>query len=156
MIAFRMRRGGTVMAGAVLLVGLAPMDGHLVEGLLLGLLTLASLLLHELGHLLVAWASGVKVREIGLCLRGSYIQRERASTTIDECAIAFGGPLVNLLVAAALWGLPGVGHWLMIYNFILAISNLVPLPGTDGRRLLVGLSQTLARTRVPVAIVGDK
>ena len=144
------------MAGAVLLVGLAPMDGHLVEGLLLGLLTVASLLLHELGHLLVAWASGVKVREIGLCLRGSYIQRERASTTFDEGAIALAGPLVNLLVAAALWGVPGVGHWLMIYNLILAVSNLVPLPGTDGRRVLVALHQNLTKGRVPAAVVGDK
>lgn len=156
MIEFRMRRGGIVMAGAVLLVGLGPMDRHLAAGLLLGWLTLASLLLHECGHLLVAWASRVEVREIGLCLRGSYIRREPARTPFDEAAIALGGPLVNALISAALWGVPGVGHWLMIYNLILAVSNLVPLPGTDGRRALAALSQNLASARIPVVIVGDK
>ena len=156
MVAFRMRRGGMVMVVAVLLVGLGPMDGHLAAGLLLGSLTLASLLLHECGHLLVAWAAGVKVREIGLCLRGSYIRREPARTPFDEVAIALSGPLVNALIAVALWGVPGVGHWLMIYNLILAISNLVPLPGTDGRRAFAAWSQNLSRARVPVVIAGDK
>lgn len=133
------------MTGAVLLVGIGPMDGHPAAGLLLGLLTLASLLLHECGHLLAAWASGVKVREIGLCLRGSYIRREPARMPLDEAAIALSGPLVNMLIAAALWGVPGVGHWLMIYNLILAASNLVPLPGTDGRRAFTAWSQHRAR-----------
>lgn len=136
MVAFRMHRGGVVMAGAVLLVGLGPMNGHPAAGLLLGLLTLASLLLHECGHLLAARASGVKTREIGFCLRGSYIRREPARMPLDDAAIALSGPLMNALIAAVLWTVPGVGHWLAIYNLILAVSNLVPLPGSDGRRVL--------------------
>ncbi len=156
MIAFRMRRGGVVMTGAILLVGFGPMDGHLAAGLLLGALTLASLLLHECGHLLVAWASGVKVREIGLCLRGSYILREPARMPLDEAAIALSGPLVNIMIATALWGVPGVGHWLMIYNLVLAVSNLVPLPGTDGRRAFTAWNQNLVRVRVPIVIAREK
>ena len=155
-VAFRMHRGGLVMAGAVLLVGLGPMGGHLAAGLLLGLLTLASLLLHECGHLLAARASGVKVREFGLCLRGSYIRREPARMPFDDAAITLSGPLVNALIAAALWTVPGVGHWLAIYNLVLATSNLVPLPGSDGRRAINAWNRNPADARSPVVMTGDK
>ncbi len=156
MVAFRIRRGGVVMAGAVLLVGLGPMDGHLAAGLLLGLLTLVSLLMHECGHLLAARASGVKVREIGLCLRGSYIRRESARAPLDDAAIALSGPLVNALIAAALWTAPGVGHWLAIYNLVLAASNLVPLPGSDGWRAFTAWNLNSADARVALVTAKNK
>ncbi len=146
-VAFRMHRGGVAMAGAVLLVGLGPMDGHLAAGLMLGLLTLASLLLHECGHLLAARASGIKIREIGFCLRGSYIRREPACMPLDDAVIALSGPLVNALIAAALWTVPGIGHWLAIYNLVLVASNLVPLPGSDGRRAFTAWNRNLADAR---------
>ncbi|MHB1937653.1 MAG: site-2 protease family protein [Acidobacteriaceae bacterium] len=150
LVAFRVGRGGAAMAGAVLLAGFGPMDGHLEAGLLLGLLTLASLLLHECGHLLAARASGVKIREIGFCLRGSYIRREPARMPLDDAAIALSGPLVNALIAAALWTVPGVGHWLAIYNLVLVASNLVPLPGSDGRRAFTAWTQNPANARGPL------
>lgn len=144
------------MAGAVLLVGLGPMDGHLAVGLLLGSLTLASLLLHECGHLLAARVLQVEVREIGLCLRGSYIRREPARAPLDDAAIALSGPLMNALVAAALWTVPGVGHWLAIYNLVLVASNLVPLPGSDGRRVFAAWNQNPAQARVALVIAKNK
>lgn len=152
MVAFRVDRGGAVMVGAVLLAGLAPMSGHPAAGLLLGALTVASLLLHECGHLLAARALRVEVREIGFCLRGSYIRREAARTTLDDALIALSGPLANALIAASLWTLGGVGHWLAIYNLVLMASNLLPLPGSDGRRALDGLTRKAAPVRVTVVI----
>ncbi|MGH9615716.1 MAG: site-2 protease family protein [Acidobacteriaceae bacterium] len=151
MVRFRISRGGAVTIAAVLLVGLGPMSGHFGSGLLLGLLTLASLLLHECGHLLAARASGVDTSEIGLCLRGAYIKRKPAQGPTDEVAISLSGPLVNALIAAALWSAPAVWHWLAIYNLALLASNLLPLPGTDGRRAFAALTHNSASVLVPVA-----
>ena len=74
----------------------------------------------------------------------------------DAAAIALCGPLVNALIAATLWTVPGVGHWLAIYNLVLVASNLAPLPGSDGRRAFTAWNQNPADTRAPVVIAGDK
>lgn len=155
MVRFRIDRGGAVTMAAVLLVGIGPMSGHVGAGLLLGSLTLASLLLHECGHLLAALASGVDVREIGLCLRGAYIKRKPAQAPTDEVAISLSGPLVNATIAAALWSAPGVWHWLAIYNLALLTTNLLPLPGTDGRRAFAALTHT-ATALVPATVASRK
>ena len=66
----------------------------------------------------------VKVREIGLCLRGLYIRRKPRRAPLDDARDRAERPLMNALVAAALWTVPGVGHWLAIYNLVLVASNL--------------------------------
>jgi len=136
------------MAAAVVLLGVVAMHGHLGAGLLLGFLTVASLLLHEGGHMVAAGMLGVPVREFGLCRKGSYVRRAPGRMPLDDAAIALSGPTVNALLAATLWNVPGVGHWLAIYNLILMLSNLAPLPGSDGRRALVALSRHNAGVRV--------
>ena len=150
--AFRIDRGGAVMAGAVVLLGVIAMHGHLGAGLLLGWLTVVSLLLHECGHMLAARTLGVPVREVGLCLKGPYIRRAPGRTPLDDAAIALSGPTVNALLAAALWSVAGVGHWLAIYNLVLMASNLAPLPGSDGQRIFAAFSKHAADPRIPVAI----
>ena len=144
------------MIAAFALTGLGPMAGHLAAGLLLGTLTIVSLLLHECGHMLVARALGVKVREIGVCRKGSYIRREQAREPIEEAFIALSGPMVNALIAAVLWAIPGVGHWLAIYNLVLMVSNLAPLPGSDGRRAFTAFTRVAADARIPVAMPKTK
>ncbi len=156
MVGFRISRGGVVMVVAVVLTGIGSMSRHLAAGMLLGVLGVVSLLLHECGHMLAAQSLGVKVREIGLCLKGSYVRREPARDPIEDAAIALSGPMVNAMVAAALWTIPGVCHWLAIYNLILAISNLAPLPGSDGRRVFAAWPRVAADARIPVANPGKK
>ncbi|MBA3916169.1 MAG: hypothetical protein H0X25_20460 [Acidobacteriales bacterium] len=128
------------------------MPENYASGLLLGMLTVISLLLHECGHILAAGILGVKVHEIGFCLRGPYNRRERARVPIEEVAITLSGPMVNALTAAALWTVPGVGHWLAIYNLVLLVSNLAPLPGSDGRRVFAAWVQATTKARVPVVV----
>lgn len=152
MVAFHMDRGGAVIIAAVLLIGIGRMEGDPVAGLLLGALTVASLLLHECGHLLAARILGVKVREMGVCLRGPYIRRESARTPLDEATIAMSGPMMNALISAALWTVPGVGHWLAIYNLVLFISNLLPLPGSDGKRIFTAWTQAVMGGNPAVAV----
>lgn len=156
MLAFQIDRGGIVIVLAILLIGIGAIPASLAAGLLLGALTVASLLLHECGHMLAARILNVKVREIGLCLSGSYIRREESRAPMDEVAISLSGPLVNALLAAALWTVPGVGHWLAIYNLVLLVSNLAPLPGCDGRRALTAGIQASKQSRALVATAKKK
>lgn len=139
MVRIRIDRGGAVIIAAVLLIGLGTLPEHPAAGLQLGVLTALSLLLHECGHMLAAQFLGVKVHEIGLCLKGSYIRRDRAKEALDDAMISLCGPMLNALVAAAMWTAPGVGHWLAIYNLVLLASNLAPLPGSDGMRIVTAL-----------------
>jgi Zn-dependent protease len=108
------------------------------NGLALGALIVASLLLHEMGHMLVALALGVPVREFGLCLGGAYNRRGTASRRRDELLIASAGPLVNLFLVATLI-LPLIGPQLAFCNLVICVMNLLPLPASDGLRILRAL-----------------
>ena len=72
-------------------------------------LLLASLLLHEAGHILAAAALNVPVREFGLQLRGTYVRRAYATRRRDEILIAASGPLMNLLMVVPFLFLPRLG-----------------------------------------------
>jgi Zn-dependent protease len=76
-----------------------------------------------------------RVKAIGFCAKGVYIRRE-LTHDFSDALIAGAGPAVNLLLAAFLWRDPGVLSWLMQLNLILGIANLIPIKGTDGRRIL--------------------
>lgn len=153
MVLVRINRGGAVIVAAVLMIGLGTLPEHPAAGLLLGALTAVSLLLHECGHMIAARCLGVQVREIGLCLKGSYIRRERAREPLDDAIISLCGPMVNALAAAGMWTAPGVGHWLAIYNLALMVSNLVPVPGSDGRRILAAWKgRPAAITAIPLGL----
>ncbi len=100
-------------------------------------LLLASLVIHEFGHMAVAALHRVPVSAIGISAIGTYIRRKRARSRWAESAISLAGPLASFALAAV-FGLANgnVYHWLAEMNLILAISNLVPMLGTDGDRAL--------------------
>jgi Zn-dependent protease len=106
----------------------------------------ASVLLHELGHSIVARLHGIPVRNITLYLFGgvSQIDSEPPGATA-EFLIAITGPAVSLLLAALfsaiqhlvptgtpLWGL---AKYLAYINLALAIFNLIPGYPLDGGRV---------------------
>jgi Zn-dependent proteases len=71
-----------------------------VLGLFTALLLFASVLLHELGHSLVALQEGVKVRSITLFLLGGVASVEReCPTPMGALRVAAAGPLVSLVLA---------------------------------------------------------
>ena len=106
-----------------------------------GALFLASLLLHEAGHILAAALLGVPVREFGLKFRGAYIRRARSTRRRNEILIAASGPLMNFLVVVPLIFVPRLGPQLAMCNLMLGVINLLPLPSSDGRRILRNLSR---------------
>jgi Zn-dependent protease len=125
---------------ALLAIVLVFMGG--VPGVLSVLIVAASVLLHELGHALMARHLGIPVTEIGLHFFGGAAQmvgtpRRRG----DEIAIAAAGPAVSFALAGAGLGLAFLTGWGLFAfagtaNLVLALFNLVPAFPSDGGRIL--------------------
>ena len=128
-------------------------SGHatLLTALVSTLLFFVSIILHELGHSLVAIARGVKVRAITLFVFGGMAHTEKdADTAATEFLIAIAGPLVSFALAwlfhfLKLWLAPyseaamEAADWLATINFMVAIFNLIPGFPMDGGRVFRAL-----------------
>ncbi|HET9956457.1 MAG TPA: site-2 protease family protein, partial [Polyangiaceae bacterium] len=123
----------------------------------------ACVLLHELGHSLVAQKFGLQVKEIILLPIGGIANLlGKPKHPGQEIAIALAGPAVNILLAglfgAALWAtgqhlggaralvasakLPSLSTFLLLLttgNLSLALFNLLPVFPLDGGRVLRAL-----------------
>jgi len=144
---------------------LSPVDAW-VRSLAAALLFFASLLLHELGHALMARRHGIEVQSITLFIFGGVARLahdpEDAST---ELKVAIAGPLVSIVLATTFSvgsTLPFLGpaarsiaHYLGAINLAVALFNLVPAFPLDGGRLLRGVVWSLGSkeraTRVAAA-----
>lgn len=150
-----------------------PQDPGLLEGpwpWVLGLLAalglFLSVLLHELGHALIARRYGVKTRRIILWLLGGVAQLERIPREpAKELAIALAGPAVSFALALGFhllktpqgaWGF--LSHYLFLVNLSLGLFNLLPALPLDGgrvyRALLALRKPYLQATRQAVALSG--
>ncbi len=110
----------------------------------------ASIVLHELGHSLVAQALGIRVRSITLFLFGGVALLENEPRKpMHEVAIALAGPAVSFALGAAFTALAGASSaeslvsagfaWLGRVNLVLAVFNLAPGFPLDGGRVLRGV-----------------
>jgi Zn-dependent protease len=133
-IPFRVHDRGWVLIVFCACIGIA-LDGW-KTGLAVGALLLASLLLHEVGHILMAVSLHVPVREFGLSMTGAFIRRAYATRRRDEILIAIAGPLANLCIALPLLFLHRLGAQLALANVALCVVNLLPIPASDGLRIL--------------------
>lgn len=100
----------------------------IAKGALFGLLAMA---LHEAGHICASLVVGVRVKRVGMGWKGMYTVRE-AGPPEKNATISLAGPLTNLALMA-FW------PWLPIFglaNFCCGACNLVPIPGSDGKRIL--------------------
>ncbi len=158
--------GGQVGRWARLLERLAGVDlavGALTAGVtpwLLGLLAalglFGSVLLHELGHTLVALRYGYEVSSIRLWVFGGVARMVAVpESPREELAIALAGPVVSVALGAAVAPLvapaatlaPVAGFlagYLALMNVSLAVFNMLPAFPMDGGRALRAL---LARRR---------
>ncbi len=135
-VPFRMKLSGWLVVLFCGLVGIR-LSG-LWPGLVLGVSIIVSLLLHEVGHMLASAALGVPVCEFGLCFRGAYNCRAVAERRRDDILISFAGPLVNLFLVGTVI-LPVIGPELALCNFMLCVTNLLPIPSSDGMHILRAL-----------------
>jgi Zn-dependent protease len=122
----------------------------------LAVLLLASVILHELGHCLVARAFGLPVRSITISLLAGYTEiTEPPETPGREYAVAIAGPMVSLLltgIAVAGAGALGPGslprlvfEGAAVVNGVLAVLNLLPGLPLDGGRVLRSVVWHLGR-----------
>jgi Zn-dependent protease len=95
--------------------------------LLLGVL---AMVLHEAGHLVTSLIVGVKVKSVGLCMKGMYVVRE-AGPPAKNLIVSLAGPLTNVALLLLFWH---VSQTFALANMCLAICNLVPIRGSDGDR----------------------
>jgi Zn-dependent protease len=140
------QRVGVTIDGAALQHGATPY----VLGLVGALGLFLSVLVHELGHAVVARIYGVEVREITLWFLGGVAQftampRQRGA----EAVVAIVGPITSsvlALLAGLSWRL-AAGHdgalfvltYLSVTNAGLALFNLLPALPLDGGRVLRSL-----------------
>ncbi len=140
-------------------------------GLLSALLLFASILLHELGHSVVARRYGVEIEEIDLWLLGGVARMKGYPKTAgDELRFALAGPAVTLaialtfgVVAAALPtsapdALRAVVEYQLYINAAILVLNLLPAFPLDGgrvaRALLWQRRGDLTRATATAAAIG--
>jgi Zn-dependent protease len=139
----------TLLYGQPLGASLGQGKAYVVSGSFAVLLGV-SVLLHELGHCLVARAFGLPVRRIIInFLAGATEVTEQPQTPGREYAVAVAGPMVSLLLAGVGVGLlplfdrnsltGRVVENIAITNGLIAAFNLLPGLPLDGGRVLRAL-----------------
>ncbi len=150
--------------------GIAPAAAYGL-GLLSALLLFASILLHELGHAIVARRHGVEIEEIDLWLLGGVARMKgypRAAG--DELRFALAGPAVTLAIAAVFGvvalalpagapvALRAVIDYQVFINVAILAFNLLPAFPLDGgrvaRALIWGRIGDLSRATAIAASIG--
>jgi Zn-dependent protease len=149
---FKSWRVGTLLGFPVeinmsflLLLGLVLVAFGGLIGVLVVCLAFGSILLHELGHAVVARRLGVHVSGIELGFFGGAAKMVQLPRTANhELAIAAAGPAVSLILGGAGIGLGALLHvpvlamigWI---NLVIAGFNLIPALPMDGGRILRAL-----------------
>ena len=120
-------------------------------GLAIALLLFGSVLLHELGHSLVAMSQGIKVNSITLFLFGGVASIESESKTPGQAfQVAIAGPLVSfgifLILGLGSQVLPptnllaslvkSIAERVAEINLVLGLFNLIPGLPLDGGQVL--------------------
>ena len=152
-------------------------DSSSVEPYLLGvasaLLFFASILLHELGHAVVAIRNGIPITDITLWLFGGVARMARDTDSPGvEFRVAVGGPLVTLAIglacagigiaaagtdefyeammvddSAQVSGVLAMVAWLASINVLVLLFNLIPAFPLDGGRIVRAIAWKLSGDR---------
>ena len=127
--------------------GIAPVAAYAL-GLASALLLFASILLHELGHSLVARRHGVEIEEVDLWLLGGVARMSGYPKAAgDELRFAAAGPAVTLVIGLA-FGLVALAlpssapaalralvDYQLFVNAAILVFNLIPAFPLDGGRI---------------------
>lgn len=131
--------------------GIAPLAAYGL-GLASALLLFASILLHELGHAVVARRYGVEIEGIELWLLGGVAKMKGAAhQASEELRFALAGPAVTVVIASVFWlataampaSTPDAVTALLAYqaliNTAILVFNMLPAFPLDGGRVLRGI-----------------
>ena len=131
--------------------GIAPVAAYAL-GLASALLLFASILLHELGHAVVARRYGLEIEGIELWLLGGVAKiKGSAHRAEDELRFALAGPGVTVVIAAVFGlavallpasapdALVAVLAYQALINTAILVFNMLPAFPLDGGRVLRGI-----------------
>jgi len=115
-----------------------------------------ALLLHELGHYIVAKKLGYQLNKFKLSPLGAELNYESLYSNRDELFISLAGPMVNVLFSILLiamwWCFPNLYSFTNIFvfqNLCLGVLNLLPAYPLDGGRILISsLSNKTNRKKI--------
>lgn len=116
-----------------------PRALYWLSGLLSTFMLFFSILLHESAHAGVASYHGIRVHEIMLHIVGGWTMLPKeVSTPRLEAQVALAGPLCSAAIGLLLWPWSEfpIAYYIMYFNFILALYNLIPAFPMDGGRML--------------------
>ncbi len=146
-----------------------PAAEYWVVGIITSIMLFVSVLLHELGHSVIAMSYKIKVRQITLFLFGGIAEiAGEPPKASAEFWIAIAGPIVSFLLAGVFYLLElffskvillyALFEYLAFINFALAVFNLIPGFPLDGGRVLRaivwGVTKNLKRATYIAVIVG--
>ncbi len=140
-----------------------------LTGAVTAIMLFLSVLLHELGHSVIALRYKIPVRSITLFIFGGVAQiGSEPPSAVSEFFIAIAGPIVSLALAllfsvvkpavAAVEPLWGLAKYLAYINFALVLFNLIPGFPLDGgrvfRAIVWAVTKNLRRATLTAANVG--
>ena len=108
----------------------------------IAILTICSAAVHELGHIIATLASQVGVRGLNSKLNGLKIEISGQVDYGKTLIIILAGPLSNLIIGVTTLLLCSSNEYIRLFgeiNILTALSNLIPIEGYDGYRLLCEL-----------------
>jgi len=146
-----------------------PVTQYWIVGALTAILMFGSVLLHELGHSVVALRYKIPVRSITLFIFGGVAQiGAEPPSAIAEFWIAIAGPITSFALAilfgllqpfvGALAPILAIARYLAYINGALALFNLIPGFPLDGgrvfRAIIWGTTHSLRRATLIAANLG--
>lgn len=146
-LAFELARGARAIAAQANIPIVASSALLFGWGLLLAVAIFASILVHELAHVVAAQRAGGSVRAVTLMLLGGVSEIERVPSGGPEARMAIVGPLASIGIGLASLGISFVlgmtaplvrlfFHYLFVTNLVIGIFNLLPAFPLDGGRVL--------------------
>ncbi len=146
-----------------------PPSLYWIMGAVTAIMLFVSVLLHELGHSVVALRYGIPVRSITLFLFGGIAQiGAEPPSAMAEFLIAVAGPLVSLILGITFYAaeplvrgmtpLLGLAEYLAFINLALVVFNLIPGYPLDGgrvfRAIVWAITGSMRRATLIAAHVG--
>ena len=120
------------------------LTGYFLELIILFLLVIV----HELGHIVMALAIGWRVKAVRLLPFGGVVEVDEGNgaSAKDEWLVAIAGPLQNIWMAAFAWIMGDLGLWslewtnyLIQANLWLAAFNMLPIFPLDGGKIVLAM-----------------
>ncbi len=119
---------------------------------LAAILTILCAVIHEGGHIVAFWTISA-TSDLGNSFSGFQLKPKRLLSYKEELAVSAAGPAINLILAVLCFAfrnsLSGYVGLFGVFNLLTAISNLLPINGYDGYRILYSILHLAGISEAP-------